>query len=157
MLGLVDSLAQRFHSVVSVDWHRLLGEDRAGIQVCGHDVHSRARHLDARVESLLDSVQAAGEIGKQRRMNVDDAPAERLQEGLGVDSVVARIDDQLHSMRQEEVPHRGVTLLGRPESFLRKLSQRNAPLARKSRASTHRSIGGDRDHIEAALHKVAQV
>jgi len=59
-------------------------------------------------------------------MDVDDAAAEGSEESLGVDSVVAGVHDQLHSVSNEEVAHGSIAFRGRGEGLLRQLPERDA-------------------------------
>jgi cytidylate kinase len=90
-------------------------------------------------------------------VKVDDAVLECVEKRFGVDSVVAGIDNKLDRVQLEEVTHRDVALLGRLERLLRELAQRNALLARELRSAARRSVGRDRDDVEATLDQVAEI
>ena len=74
-LDLLDALVQRLDGVAGQDRHRLLGQDRAGVDLERRDVHRAAGDLDAGGQRVLDRVPAR-ERGQQRRMGVED-PARR--------------------------------------------------------------------------------
>src|SRR6266851_1166799 len=157
MLGFVDTMPERLHRIAFEDWHGLLNQDRARIQVCGDDVHRRAGHFDSTREGALDRVHAASELGKQRGVDVDDPVLERFEKCLGVNAVIARVDDELDAMIPEKVDHRRIAVFGRAERLLRQLPQRDAHFAGEGSAPAGRPVGHHRHHLMSALDEVAQV
>ena len=71
---------KRLRGVALLDRHRRLHHDRAGVELRGHEVHRRARDLDAVRPRLVLGVES-GEGRQQRRMHVQDRVGEGLDEG----------------------------------------------------------------------------
>ena len=69
-------------------------------------------------------------------MDVDDAAAKRVHECPRMNPVIARVDDKLHAVIDEETEHRGVAFLDRSEPLLRQFAERDATLAGKRGTST---------------------
>lgn len=90
-------------------------------------------------------------------MDVDDAASIRLEEWLCVNAIVARVDDELHAMRLEEVTHGGVAFLFGGELLQRKLPQRDVALARECRTAARLSVRRHRHDIESAIDEVAKI
>src|SRR5438309_107509 len=157
VLGLVYSPAQGLHRIAFQDRDSFLGQDRAGIQVFGHQVHRRTGDLDAALQRLLNRIHAATEFGQKRGVDVDDAASKRFQERARVDAVIAGIDDELDAVGHEEVAHRFVALRLRSKAFHRKLSERNVAFACKRGATARRTVGRHSHHLEVALDEVAEI
>ena len=83
-LDRLDALVEGLDRVVGQDGHRLLGQDRAGVDLDGGDVHGAARDLDP-VGSASSHRVPARERREQRRVGVQDPTRERLEDGLGED------------------------------------------------------------------------
>src|SRR4029077_12793454 len=90
-------------------------------------------------------------------MNVHDATRERLEERPGVNSVVTRIDDELHAVRPEEVTHGRIAIILGREPLERQLAQRDVALAGECGSAARRPVGGYSDDLEAVIHEVAEI
>jgi hypothetical protein len=75
VLHRVDARRQRGLVVGGQNGDSLLGHDGTSVERLVHEMHGHARHRDAGGERPGDRVHAR-ERGQQRRMHVDDAPAE---------------------------------------------------------------------------------
>ena len=71
-----DSLGERVGVVALENWDRSLQDDGAVVEMFVDKVDRAAGNLDAVVKCLLLGVEA-GECGKQRRMDVENAVGER--------------------------------------------------------------------------------
>ena len=99
-LDLLDAFVQRRLGVAVEDGHRLLGEDRAGVDLLGHEVHGAAGDLHAGGERVAHRVPAL-ERGQQRRVRVHGPAAERVDERLGQDRAEPGHRDEIDAVAFE--------------------------------------------------------
>ena len=103
-LDVLDPLVQRLDGVVGQDRHRLLGEDRAVVDVEAGEVHRAAGDLDPGRERVLDRVPAL-ERREQRGMGVDDPVREGVVDRLLEDRAEAGHRDEVDLVAGQLVDH----------------------------------------------------
>ncbi len=101
-LDLLDALVQGSFGVVVEDGHALLSEDRALVDLLGHEVHGAAGHLDPVRERVAHGVPAL-ERRQQRRMRIERPAAVRVDEGLRQDRPEAGDRDEVRVVALEDV------------------------------------------------------
>ena len=142
-LDRLDALVQRLVGVVGQDGHRLLGEDRPGVDLLGGHVHRAARSPSRRSASASSHRVPAGERRQQRRMGVEDAPGEARRRPAWPRMVPKPgHDDQVDARRLERVDDPlGV---GHPVERRRRSSVRSTTTARRRRARSATSSAAQR-------------
>ena len=101
-LHFLDAFVQGVLGVVVEDGDSFLGQDRAGVDVLGDEMHGRPRHLHPELERVPHSVPSL-EGGKQRGMGVDGPTAVRVDERLREDGAEARDGDEVDVVALEGV------------------------------------------------------
>ena len=81
MFSNLNSLVQRFGSVVIQHRHGLLADDWAGVHARIHEMHGAAGHLHTMRQRLFPGLQA-GERRQQRRVDINNPPGESVKERL---------------------------------------------------------------------------
>ena len=111
VLCLVDMRLEDVDRLVMIDGHFVLEDDGALVVLLVGKVNRDARHVVARVVGVLNRMRAAV-LGKQRRMQVDDAVGIRVEKHRRHLAHVARHDDVLDAARLEQLHHLAVHRLG---------------------------------------------
>ena len=90
----LDALVESLPGVVRFYCHRLLEKDRSVVDLLIDEVHRRAGHFDPVLQRIADSVRS-GEGRQQRRMEIDEASGESINEHRGKYSHETGRDDQV--------------------------------------------------------------
>jgi hypothetical protein len=107
-----DAGGEGFFGVALQHRHGALNDDRAGVELGGHEVHGDATHLHTVRERLPLRVQS-GERGKQRGVDVHDCVGERRDEPGAYTSHEPRQADHVHVVRAELVHQRAIVVVAR--------------------------------------------
>src|ERR1700682_6656020 len=124
MLLARDPLAHTLNRVIGTDLDTPLAEDRTLVDIIGNEVDGAAGFRDAALQGHGGGGHRAREIGKQRRMNVDDPSSELAGEGMLQDGIVSRAYHQFHVVqskcgRHGEVTRLAVREVGEPKHLAR--------------------------------------
>ena len=110
VLHRVEPLEERGLVVAGPDVDRLRQHDRAPVERRVDQVHGHAGHRGAGRQRIADRVRAR-EARQERRVDVEDAPGERLQEHWTHEAHEARQDDRVGAQGAKRLGERAVSRL----------------------------------------------
>ncbi len=110
MLGGMEPTEERRFVVARPDVDRLGKDDRAAVERFVHHVHRHPGHAGARRQRVADRMRS-GKARQQRRVNVEDAPRERVAEPRAHEAHEAGQDDGIGPHGPERLRERDVRRL----------------------------------------------